>query len=37
MMDEPWPAPGGLFEEDGTLKKHFIWGETLRAKRPVIF
>jgi len=34
MMDEPWPAPGGLFEEDGNLKNPFIWGETFRAKGP---
>ena len=34
MMDEPWPAPGGLFQEDGNLKNRFIWGETLRAKGP---
>jgi hypothetical protein len=32
MMDEPWPAPGGLFQEDGNLGNRFIWGETLRAK-----
>jgi hypothetical protein len=34
MMDEPWPAPGGLFQEDGNLENRFIWGETLRAKGP---
>ena len=32
MMDEPWPAPGGLFQEDGNLEGRFIWGETLRAR-----
>jgi len=34
MMDEPWPAPGELFEEDGILENRFIWGEALRAKGP---
>ena len=34
MTDEPWPAPGGLFQEDGNLENRFIWGETLRAKGP---
>jgi len=34
MMDEPWPAAGGLFQEDGNLATRFIWGETLRAKGP---
>ena len=34
MIDEPWPAPGGLFQEDGNLGNRFIWGETLRAKGP---
>jgi hypothetical protein len=34
MMDEPWPAPGGLFQEDGNLEYRFIWGETLRARGP---
>ena len=34
MMDEPWPAPGGFFGEDGNLENRFIWGETFRAKGP---
>ena len=34
MMDEPWPASGGLFPEDGNLENCFIWGETLRARGP---
>jgi hypothetical protein len=34
MMDEPWPAPGGLFQEDGNLEYRFIWGEILRARGP---
>jgi len=34
MMDDPWPAPGGLFREDGHLENRFIWGETFRAKGP---
>jgi hypothetical protein len=32
MMDDPWPAPGGLFREDGHLENRYIWGETVRAK-----
>jgi len=32
MTDEPWPAPGGSFQEDGNLENRFTWGETLRAK-----
>jgi len=34
MMDEPWPASGGLFQEDGNLPGGFIWEETLRAGAP---
>lgn len=37
MMDEPWPAPGGLFWEDGDFENRFIWGETYRAKGPNLF
>jgi len=32
MMDEYWPAPGGIFQEDGNLKTQFNWGETIRAR-----
>ena len=31
MMDEYWPAPGGLFHEDGNLDV-IDWGESIRAR-----
>ncbi|KIM38145.1 hypothetical protein M413DRAFT_246914 [Hebeloma cylindrosporum] len=33
MMDEYWPAPGGMFHEDGNL--HVCWGESIRARGAV--
>ena len=33
MMDEYWPAPGGIFHEDGGLD--IRWGEIIRARGPV--
>jgi hypothetical protein len=30
MMDEYWPAPGGMFHEDGNLG--IRWGESIRAR-----
>ena len=34
MMDEPWPAPGGLFQEDGNLKNRFdSFGEKLFVRK----
>ena len=33
MMDEYWPAPGGIFHEDGNLD--IRWGESIRARGPV--
>ncbi|KIM38725.1 hypothetical protein M413DRAFT_29963 [Hebeloma cylindrosporum] len=33
MMDDPWPTPGGLFDE-GNVGLDFAWGEVLRAKGP---
>ena len=31
MMDEYWPAPGGIFHEDGNLDV-VRWGESIRAR-----
>jgi hypothetical protein len=32
MMDEYWPAPGGIFQEDGNLETQLNWGEIIRAR-----
>ncbi|KIM38144.1 hypothetical protein M413DRAFT_447913 [Hebeloma cylindrosporum] len=35
MMDEYWPAPGGIFHEDGNLRLPSSWGESIRVRGPL--
>ncbi|KIM38140.1 hypothetical protein M413DRAFT_246889 [Hebeloma cylindrosporum] len=32
LMDEYWPAPGGIFQEDGNVEKRIDWDKTIRVR-----